>query len=132
MDGWMSHIPLLTLQQYHSEENYGTAVYQACGSSCAQTQYNECGSGWTANDEAVYGVDLTQLQDPTLTAAGGNITTVVQSTPTASSPPPLETYITSEDGTPSNATISRFAYSSVSLWTVLALGLAVIHQHLRV
>lgn len=55
------------MQNYHAVGTYGNAVANACTSECAYQQYQECGGGWTAENQAEFDAPLPEDSALTLT-----------------------------------------------------------------
>jgi hypothetical protein len=57
----------LYVQEYHNMTNsYLAGVRHACTTDCTYSQYQTCGGGWTAQDEADFGTNtLGVVPDPT-------------------------------------------------------------------
>lgn len=59
----------LLLQQYHNTDTYLYSIGKGCASECAYQQYQQCGGGFTPEDEALFNspalTDPVQSLDPT-------------------------------------------------------------------
>lgn len=42
------------VQQYHNTDTYLISIAKGCTSECAYKQYEQCGNGFTAEDEALF------------------------------------------------------------------------------